>query len=200
MFTVFDWIVVGVAALAFVIGLIKGFFRQLFAFGGIVLVFTCGSFVTPYAQNWLSSLIPDDAVRSLVALIATYIVLFVVWALVSNLILKVLEKSKALGGINRLFGGLLGIAIVYVVCAVLFALVLKTSDSFMPWLKNLVKPLIEGENPSWIVTNIFPADGNKVGEWIVKYLLDKLNEMLPSGGGTDGGTTALATILSVACA
>ena len=153
MFTVLDWIIVGVAVVAFVIGIIKGLFRQLFALGGILLVFKCGSLLTPYAQEWLSSLIPDDSVRSLVALLASYIVLFVVWALISGIILKILEKSKALGGINRIMGGVLGIAIVYVCCAVLFALVLKTSDTFMPWLKNIMKPLIEGENPSWIVTN-----------------------------------------------
>lgn len=201
MFTVLDWIIVGVAAVAFVIGIIKGLFRQLFALGGILLVFKCGSLLTPYAQEWLSSLIPDDSVRSLVALLASYIVLFVVWALISGIILKILEKSKALGGINRIMGGVLGIAIVYVCCAVLFALVLKTSDTFMPWLKNIMKPLIEGENPSWIVTNIFPADGNKLGEWIVRSLLDKLNEMMPdTGSGTGEAASAVLSWLVSAAA
>ena len=173
MFTVLDWIIVGVAVVAFVIGIIKGFFRQLFALGGILLVFKCGSLLTPYAQEWLSSLIPDDSVRSLVALLASYIVLFVV----------------------------LGIAIVYVCCAVLFALVLKTSDTLMPWLKNIMKPLIEGENPSWIVTNIFPADGNKLGEWIVRSLLDKLNEMMPdTGSGTGEAASAVLSWLVSAAA
>lgn len=200
MFTILDWIIVGVAVVAFVIGIIKGLFRQLFALGGILLVFKCGSLLTPYAQEWLSSLIPDDSVRALVALLASYIVLFVVWALISGIILKILEKSKALGGINRILGGVLGIAIVYVCCAVLFALVLKTSDSFMPWLKNIMKPLIEGDNPSWIVNNIFPADGNKVGEWIVHTLLDKLNEMMPdTGSGTEETASAvLSWLVSVA--
>ncbi len=201
MFTVLDWIIVGVAVVAFVIGIIKGIFRQLFALGGILLVFKCGSLLTPYAQEWLSSLIPDDSVRSLVALLASYIVLFVVWALISGIILKILEKSKALGGINRIMGGVLGIAIVYVCCAVLFALVLKTSDTFMPWLKNIMKPLIEGENPSWIVTNIFPADGNKLGEWIVRSLLDKLNEMMPdTGSGTGEAASAVLSWLVSAAA
>ena len=201
MFTVLDWIIVGVAVVAFVIGIIKGLFRQLFALGGILLVFKCGSLLTPYAQEWLSSLIPDDSVRSLVALLASYIVLFVVWALISGIILKILEKSKALGGINRIMGGVLGIAIVYVCCAVLFALVLKTSDTFMPWLKNIMKPLIEGEYPSWIVTNIFPADGNKLGEWIVRSLLDKLNEMMPdTGGGTGEAASAVLSWLVSAAA
>lgn len=180
MFNAFDWVILGITAFLFVMGVIKGFLKQLFAFLGIVVVFSFGSVLAPYAQGWLESIITDASLRSLVAMIASYLVLFIVWSLVTGLIVKILEKNGVISFLNRVLGGLLGVACMYVICAVVFALILNTAEGFLPSVKNLVKPLIEGDSPSWLVTNIFSAENNKLGEFIVSAFIDKINEILPS--------------------
>lgn len=180
MFNTLDWVIVGLAAFLFVVGIIKGFLKQLFSFLGVFVVFSCGSYLTPYAQGWLEGLIPDASLRSMVAMIASYLVLFIAWALVTGLIVKLFEKSKMLGAINRLLGGLLGVASMYVICAVVFALILNTADGFLPNIKNLLKPLIEGDSPSWFAANLFSVENNKLGEWIIRAITEKLNEIVPA--------------------
>lgn len=179
MFNTLDWIIVGVAGFLFVIGIIKGLLKQVFSFLGVVVVFTCGSMLTPYAQGWLEGVIPDASLRSMVAMIASYLVLFIAWALITGLIVKLLSKIKAVSFLDRLLGGVLGVATAYVIFAVVFALVLNTADGFLPNIKNLLNPLIEGESPSWFAANVFSADNNKLGEWIIRSITDKLSEIVP---------------------
>ena len=180
MLNTLDYIILGLTTFFFILGIIKGFLKQLFSFLGMIIVFTCGSILTPYAQEWLSGVIPDESLRSVVAMVASYLVLFIVWALLTALIIKLLTKIKIIGFLNRVLGGLLGIATIYVICAVVFALVLSTNESFLPTIKNLLNPLINGESPSWIANNMFAAGKNPIGEMIVKAIIDKIGEIMPS--------------------
>ncbi len=179
MFNTLDWIIVGVAGFLFVVGLIKGLLKQVFSFLGVVVVFTCGSMLTPYAQGWLEGVIPDASLRSMVAMIASYLVLFIAWALITGLIVKLLSKIKAVSFLDRLLGGVLGVATAYVIFAVVFALVLNTADGFLPNIKNLLNPLIGGDSPSWFGANLFSAENNKLGEWIIRAITEKLSEIVP---------------------
>ena len=160
MLNTLDYIILGLTAFFFILGIIKGFLKQLFSFLGMIIVFTCGSILTPYAQEWLSGVIPDESLRSVVAMVASYLVLFIVWALLTALIIKLLTKIKIIGFLNRVLGGLLGIATIYVICAVVFALVLSTNESFLPTIKNLLNqrrvPQLDcqqhvcgGQKPNW---------------------------------------------------
>lgn len=170
---VFDYIILGVAAVCFIIGLIRGLLKQVFSVGGVFVVFYGASELTPYAQELLGKIIPDVATSSTVCFIVAAVVILIAWSLISGLICKIVNNG-VLGGINRLLGGVLGVAIVYCIMAVVVAL--YQAPNFMPELTQKLAPTFEGEGGSWIISNVFSS--NPVGNWLVNAVTEFLSTMV----------------------
>ena len=165
-----DYVIIGIAAVCFVIGLIKGLLNQVFAVGGVFVVTKCSSLITPYTQQLVGKLITDESTSTLVALVLSYIVLTIVWILVTKLITKAVEKG-GLGGLNRLLGGIVGIATTYLIFAVVVAFLnLEVFAS----IREKFSALIDN---SWIVKNIYAQ--NPVGDWIMKSLSEMFTTATP---------------------
>ena len=172
---VIDFIVLGLAAFFMVRGLLKGFLGQLFGVIGVTVVSIVTANVSQYPAKWMENLIVDENTRMAVALIATAVVVFLLYKLITMLIVKLVTKNKGLGFLNRLIGMLLGVGIVYMATAVLVSLLFNTADTFLPLVKSLLKGVFE---ESWIVTNVYK--NNFFGDWVIKMLVEKIQYILPT--------------------
>ena len=173
---VLDYIFLALVAVAFIAGLFKGLIRQILTIVGVILVATLTATVEPYVQNWFVNTSMDEGTRNVVAMIATVILLTVSYALVALLITKLLKKVKIIGVLDRILGGVLGLAVVYLVFAVLFALITDTKAEFLPLIKSTMGGAFQD---SWIGAHIYK--NNFFGDWIINGIAGKLLDGLQQG-------------------
>lgn len=170
---VLDYIVMALAVIFVVVGVFKGLFRQILTIVGIIVVATLTATVSPYVQSWLvETPIPENA-RALVAIIASVILIAVVYGVVALLITKLLKRFKIMKALNYVLGGVLGLAVVYFFFAVVFALFNSTGEEFMPLLKLWVG---DAFRDSWIANNIYA--NNPFGNWVVVDIAQSLLQKL----------------------
>ncbi len=169
---ILDYIIIGGTVAAFVIGLIKGFLRPLFNLASTFVVFYAGGAFSALISGWLLNVIPDDGTRSVVAMVASMLLVWLVVFLISRIIIKAISKVKVLGAVNRLLGGVLGLVIVFVVVAVVVAFMRDDAVIFQKLQEKLGHIFEE----SWIVNNLFK--NNPIGEFIVESAFSKLKSVL----------------------
>ena len=173
---ILDYVILAIFALGTVIGIFKGFLKQILTVVGVIVVATLTATVQPYVQSWLTKAIASENTRSVVSLIATVILLIVAYSLFALLIRRILRGVSILKLADRILGGLIGFAVVYFVFAVIVALFLQTSETFMPTIKGWLNDDFQG---SWIVTKIYGK--NFFGDWIIKDIAEKLiNRLRPA--------------------
>lgn len=172
------WLILFAAGLIF--GAVRGFLKIVFALVGVIVVAVATSYLSPYADKWLSSLITTDGTRALVSMIATFLVLSVLYGLITKLISKLVNKITVLGWINRLLGAFCGAATVYVVFSLIASLVFGTSDGLFNKLAELLKQPFE---ESWIITNIYGGaenpEKNFFGHWLLENFLKLVQQYVP---------------------
>ena len=170
---ILDYVILGALVISLIIGLVKGLLKQILALVSIFVVVTLTATVTPYVDSWLVNVIQADGTRALVAMIASAILLAVVCGLISWLIGKALKKVKILKALDRILGGVMGIAIVYLIFAVLFALLTSTGEEFMAGLKGMLGGYLED---SWFAAHVY--NNNFFGDWVINGIAQKLMEAL----------------------
>ncbi len=173
---IFDYIILVCLVLGLVVGIWRGFIGQLFAIAGIFLIGLGTSGLSPYPDKWLSGAIQSDTIRHLVAILITFVVLSIVYAIVTKLISKLINKIPIFGWLNRLLGAIFSIAVVYMVCGVIVAIVLRSTQGF---LADLQPHFLN----SWFVNNIYGGldyDKNFFGNWLVNMFIDKVASLLPT--------------------
>ena len=170
-----DYVILGVAVLALVFGLVKGLLKQIFSMVG-VFVYTIGTAkFSPTVQEWLGTqdwaveLFADESTRALVALIATFIIIVILYKIVTVIIKKAITDISLFGFADKILGGVLGVGCVYIVLATVVALVYNTSPTFLAGIKAMLQPILEN---SVIINLIFQE--NPYGEWIVAMLVEQL--------------------------
>ncbi len=170
---VLDYIIVGFTLFSLILGIIRGFLRPLFDLAGIFVVIYAGGSFAPVLQPLLGKLITDAGTCSVVAMIASMVLVFLVYLLITKLILLIFKKG-ALGAINRIVGAVFGVIIVYLVVSVLTAFMYNESKMFAG-LQSALKPIFD---QSWIVKNMFIK--NPIGEAIVNSAFQKLIQLFES--------------------
>lgn len=170
---VLDFIVLILAAAGFLIGIFKGIIKQVLTIIGIFVVSTLTATVTPYVQNWLTNTSMSQNTQTVVAMIASVLLLGVAYALVAVLLVKLLHNITIIKVLDRVIGGVLGFAAVYLSFAVIFALFNSTADWFMPMLKSLLGDTFRD---SWVAQHLFAK--NPFGNWVVVSIAQKLLEKL----------------------
>lgn len=166
---VFDYIILAILAISMIIGFVKGFLKQLLAVAGIVVVAMLTATVSPFVQNWLVGIIPNDGVRTAVAMFATLILLSVVYGVLAWLLGKLLKKINIVKFLDVIFGGIIAIAVVYLAFAVIFAVILNTGEGFLPHLKSWIGDSLKN---SWFNEHIYK--NNFFGDWIINDIAQKL--------------------------
>lgn len=169
---ILDYIIIAVALVSFVLGLVKGFLTPVVNLAGFFVVLYAGGAFSTMLFPLISKLIPDEATCSVASAIASMLLVWFIYFLISRLILKIIQKSKILGFANRLVGGVLGIAIVYLVVAIVTAFMQNDNTLFA----SVREQFGEVFNQSWVVQNVFKT--NPIGEGLVNSAFQKLIELL----------------------
>ena len=173
---VLDYIIIALAAVGLILGLFRGFIKLVLTAVGVIVVAALTATVEPYVQNWFVNTGMSEGTRNVVAMIATVILLAFAYATVAYLISRLLRKVKIIGVLDRILGAVVGVAVVYFVFALVFALFTSTSDGFLPLLKSAVG---DSFSNSWIGTHIY--SNNFFGEWIINDIAQKLIDSLQQG-------------------
>ena len=188
---ILDYIFIALAVVGLVVGLLKGFLKQVLAVVGVVVVATLTAVVEPHVQNWFVNTSMSDSTRNLVAMLVTVLLLAAVYGLLAYLIGKLLKKIKVIKILDRILGAVLGVAVVYLSFAVLLALLINTSETFLPSIKSLTSDYIEN---SWIVTHIYK--NNFFGDWVINGIAKKLLDSLQPNQGNPDASAILATLFA----
>lgn len=141
--TIFDWSVVGVVALSFLLAYVRGFTRELIALGAWVLGFLAALAFSPIVGAWLPEIGGSPVLRYIVAFVGIMILAIVAGALIAWPLSSLIRKS-GLGFVDHFLGGVFGIArgIVLVLAFVLIAGL--TALPRQDWWQNsaLARPLV----------------------------------------------------------
>ena len=183
---IIDYVILGLLAISMIVGFFKGLLKQLLTVAGIIVVAMLTATVSPYVQNWFVNVIESDSVRTIVAMIATVILLAVVYGILAWLLGKLLKKIRFIKVLDKILGGVMGIAIVYLIFAVVYAIFNQTSAEFMQSIKQ--SGFGEKVYSSWFNTNIYGGDSNFFGNWIIGIAQDLLDKVKSS---TEAASLAL---------
>ena len=107
--TLFDHTVLTVTGFSVLLGLLRGFTREVIALASWALAFLAASIYGSDAAALLARQIPDDSWRVLAAFAAVFFVVLIVMSVIALLASKLI-KSAGLGFEDRLLGGLFGLA------------------------------------------------------------------------------------------
>lgn len=177
--TTLDIVILGVALFLFVIGIFKGLLKRIFSVASAVIVVTCGSMLAPLLQSWewLANLIDDAELLSTICFVGSYVILALVCFFASKILTKIITKKKSVGALNRILGGVLSLAEVYVFVAMIMVLVVGT-DSVPALFVKLNAKYSDSISDSWIYQNIFAGDKNFLGNWMMKPVIQLLRDTL----------------------
>ncbi|MCD4691241.1 CvpA family protein [bacterium] len=119
---VVDLIIVIMLAVGFVSGLARGLVRTLFGLAALVLGVAAAAGSFGFVASTILTFVPGERAAGIIAFILVFLVVFFAIAFVGKLIAKAL-KLVALGWLDRLAGGLLGVVLSSIAAGVLLLLV-----------------------------------------------------------------------------
>ena len=166
---VLDFIVLALFVASTINGLFKGFIKQTLTIVGVLVVAMLTATVTPLVQSWLVNVIDNENTRTLVAMVASVVLLIVAYTILALIVRRLLRKVKIIKLLDKILGGLVGFGVMYFIFAVVYALMLNTADSFMPTIKGWVGDSFE---TSWIGNHIY--SNNFFGDWVINGIAEKI--------------------------
>ena len=167
-----DWIFIAALAVGLVLGFIKGFLKPLLSAVVFLIVAFGTSLLSPVVQGWMMGVKMSDSIRSIVSVILAAFMLLVVCGAIAFILRKILTRRKSINFVNRLFGALLGVAIVYLVFAVIIAWI----GGPMGEIAGLKEKFGEDVNNSWIAAHLYKT--NPFGKLFVDKMAEKLLEII----------------------
>lgn len=169
---VLDWIFIAALAAGLVLGFIKGFLKPLFSVIGILVVTFGTSWLSPVVQGWMMGVEMSDTIRSVISIVIAAVILFVICGVVSFVLRKIITRGTTLNIVNRLIGGVLGVAIVYLVFAVVIAFV----SGPMGDVAGLREKFGDDVGNSWIASHIYA--NNFFGRLVVDKMAERMKEVI----------------------
>ena len=169
---VIDYIFIALCAIGIIVGLLKGFFKLLFGFLAFIVVPIGTAYLSVYPAQWLSGLITDGSLLTIVSVVVTFIALSLVYGLITGLIVKLLHKTTGIRLADRLLGLVISVGMVYLAFAVLEAMMTNTSAEFLPLIKKLL-------GDQFTQSKICPTlySNNFFGDYIVEVIKQRLVQM-----------------------
>ena len=169
---ILDYIIIAVALVSLVLGLVKGFLTPIVNLAGFFVVLYAGGSFSSILFPLIAKVIPDENTCSIASAIASMLLVWLIYFIISRIIVKLIGKSKLLNAANRLIGGALGIVMVYLVVAIVTAFMQNENTLFA----SIREKYSEAFNQSWIVKNVYKT--NPIGEGLVNTAFKKLIELL----------------------
>jgi len=117
-----DWVLVGVAVVFSVVGIFRGLIRVVFAVLSLVVAIVVAGRFTGVGGQLLLPLVKNPALSAVVAFVAAFVVIMVFMALFGRLLSKAIHVL-GLGWLDRLGGGVLGLATAALLIGVVFLVI-----------------------------------------------------------------------------
>lgn len=137
--TVVDIIILGFVAIGILVGLCRGFFKELVGTVGLLIAILVANWVAPMGRSYALAMVSDETA----ALALTWILVFIAVMLAMKGIAYLMTKAMSaaeLGWLNRLAGGLFSGAKFFIIVALLVCLFNILSDKFEGFV---LKPYLE---------------------------------------------------------
>jgi len=137
--TVLDIIILGFIAIGILVGLCRGFFKELVGTVGLLIAILVANWVSPMGRSYALSMVSDDTA----ALVVVWILVFIAMMLAMKGIAYLLTKAMSavsLGWLNRMAGGLFSGLKFFMIVALLVCLSNLISEKFEGFV---LKPYLE---------------------------------------------------------
>ena len=140
--TAFDWMVVAVAGLSLLIGLWRGVVSEVLALAAWVAAFFAASKFSAQAAGFLGGVVKDKTLSQVAGFVLVFIGVLLLFAL-ARLLAKRLLEAVGLGPVDRLLGGVFGLARAAAVLVCMVALGGMTALPQQTWWReaSLAPPL-----------------------------------------------------------
>ena len=173
---ILDYIYLIALGAGILLGFWKGFIKQIFALAGVLIITVGTTYISPLPAHWLEGVITSDTTRNIVAMALTFVVLAIGYGIVTRLISRLVNKTPGLGKVNRILGAVFAVAVVYLSFGFVTALVVETSQEFLPSVKKIFEE-------SWIVNVVYGGTAspgrNFFGHWLFRVLVEKISSLAP---------------------
>lgn len=107
--TVFDYIVLAVMIGSVVVGMVRGLVAEVLSLGSWLIAFWCAKEFSPAISTFLPADIPSEGLRLVAAFVLLFFLVWLLSALLRVTLTRLLD-SAGLGGVNRFFGTVFGLA------------------------------------------------------------------------------------------
>lgn len=107
--TVFDYIVIAILAGSVIIALMRGLVAEVLSLGSWIAALWCAKEFAPVVAGFLPAELPSEGLRLAASFVALFFLVWLATALL-RVVLTGLIDSIGLGGVNRVFGALFGLA------------------------------------------------------------------------------------------
>ena len=170
-----DYIYLIALGVGIFLGLWRGFIKQIFALGGVLVIAVGTTYLAPVTAKVLG-VIQTDVTRNIVAMVVTLLVLSMVYGVITRLISRLVNKTPVLGKVNRILGAVFAVAVVYLGFGFVTALIVETSQEFLPSVKAIFEQ-------SWIVRVVYGGAANPqrnfFGHWLLRVMVEKIASLAP---------------------
>ena len=160
---IIDYVFIAIAVIGLIIGLIRGVISQLLALLGVFAVAVGTSYLFKFPMKWLSPVVHNDTVLTIVAIVLTAMVLLVIYCIIAKLVKKPFKSIKILKGIDKVIGGIVGVAVAYAAIALFVAALTTLTDvELFAKLNSWLAPQMQ---ESLIIKTVYA--NNFFGNWIL---------------------------------
>lgn len=170
---ILDYIIIGVVAIGLIVGIVKGFIKQLLTLLGILVVAIGTAYLCKFPQMWFSGLIENQTILTVVSFLVTIIALSLVYSLLAFFIRKAFKSVKIISVLDRILGMLSGILMGYAIMALVIALFQNTGEDFMAFARPFFDEQIQ---QSVLVQYVFTP--NILGDWLTEVIRSSLAGIL----------------------
>lgn len=172
-----DWCIVGLLALSVLLGLLRGFFREV-----ATLVVWVGAFVVATAFGdlfaaRLETYVSEPSVRAAAAWVLLFIAVLIVGAIVTHFIVELIRRSPV-SGTDRMLGSLFGLARGGLLVAALVFFAALTPVKQDPWWQESK------------LVGLFEDIAARLAEFVPQSWLDRLKTQQPITAPAAGGEGA----------
>ncbi|QEL55304.1 CvpA family protein [Chromobacterium paludis] len=135
--TAFDYIVIAIVAGSVLMALVRGLIVEVLSLGAWLIAFWCAKQFSPLVEGFLPASLPGEGVRMVASFVLVFFLIWLGTALL-RVMLTGLVDSIGLGAINRLLGGMFGLARGVVLVTVMVLLGGLSSLPQKPMWRNAV--------------------------------------------------------------
>ncbi|AVG17472.1 MULTISPECIES: CvpA family protein [Chromobacteriaceae] len=166
--TVFDYIAIAIIAGSVLMALMRGLIAEVLSLGSWLIAFWCAKQFSPLAMAFLPASLQSEGLRMVAGFVLVFFLVWLATALL-RVTLTGLVDSIGLGAVNRLLGGMFGLA---------RGLVLVTALVLLGGLSNLP------QKPMWrnaVLAAPFESLALSLRPWLPPTMADNLHYDSPGG-------------------